>query len=226
MFKRLFQSDRGEAPRPEAEPDGASAARGVMDEREERNTPRSSRHARPVPGFDDSFEEIYENAVVKPPSLSYGILKVADMMSSPHLTSMSVELKRSSILMALDAAGAETGRLLEDAVFRQRALNDCEEALQEKLEAFEAVQASKVGRIRAELDRLTEQHMAQIQASLDEVAREQDNLRDWKRRKQAESQRIAEAASYCVPKNSTANEGFATLLERGSGAARRSEVAK
>ena len=163
------------------------------------------------------FEQIYQAAAVKPPRLPYGILKVADMMSSAHLDGMSAEAKRCSLLMALEAAGAEVEDLLQDAVVRQRALNDYEESQKNRLKNFEQAKAEDNNKIQAELDRLTSQYMARIQANLDEVAKEQDAFRAWQRAKQVESQRITDAAAYCVPQSN--NTGVATLtavLERAS----------
>lgn len=170
---------------------------------------------------NDGFDDIYQNAAIKPPRLAYGILKVADMLASPHLSGMSNETKRSSILMALEAAGAEVDYLLEDAVFRQRALNDHEEAQLKALKEFEASKAAEIARIQAELDRLTAECMGNIQANLDEVAGEQDKLRAWQQRKQQESQRITDAVKFCVPAGAvTHHDGLSIVLERAAAAHR------
>ena len=163
------------------------------------------------------FEQIYQTAAVKPPRLPYGILKVAEMMNSPHLTGMSPEAKRCSLLMALEAAGAEIEDLLQDAVVRQRALNDYEEAQKTRLKSFEQTKSDDNVKIQAELDRLTSQYLSRIQANLDEVAREQDSFRSWQKMKQLESQRITEAAAYCVPQGSAASVSSLTaVLERAT----------
>ena len=52
-----------------------------------------------------TFEQIYQNAVVKPPKLAYGVHKVAEMAGSGHLAGMPAEFKRRALLMALEAAG-------------------------------------------------------------------------------------------------------------------------
>ena len=163
------------------------------------------------------FEEIYQTAHFKPPKLAYSILKVVEMAGSPHLAGMSAEAKRSALLMALDAAGVETEDLLQDAMLRQRALNEAEESLAKKLEEFEAIKAKENSRIQAELERLTAEHLARIQANLDEVAREEDQFRAWQKRKQQEGQRIADAATNCVPQGNAQNSNSLTiLLERTS----------
>jgi molecular chaperone GrpE (heat shock protein) len=131
---------------------------------------------------------------------------------------MSTETKRASLFMALEAAGVEVEDLLQDAVVRQRALNDYEEAQQTWLGGFEAAKLEENRRIQAELDRLTSQYMSRIQSNLDEVARAQDDLRNWLKQKQQEVQRITEAATYCVPQNGAAAPGnnLASVLERAS----------
>ena len=163
------------------------------------------------------FEQIYQSAAVKPPRLSYGILKVGEMMNSPHLAGMSPEAKRCSLLMALEAVGAEIEDLLQDAVVRQRALNDYEEAQKNRLQSFEQSKLDENKKIQQELDRLTAQYVARIQANLDEVAREQDNFHDWQRAKQQETHRITEAAAYCVPQGSAAGlSSLTAVLERAT----------
>jgi hypothetical protein len=162
-----------------------------------------------------SFEQIYQNSAVKPPRIAYGILKVAAMANSPHLTGMSSEAKRCSLLMALDAAGVEIEDLLQDAVVRQKALNDYEEQQQLKLKDFENAKLEENARIQAELDRVSNQLLMRIQGNLDEIAREQDKLRAWQRAKQQEAQRITEAATFCVPQGAVGS-GLAEVLERAT----------
>ena len=164
-----------------------------------------------------SFEQVYLNAAVKPTRIPYGILKVAEMLDSPHLSGMSPEAKRCSLLMALEAAGVEIEDLLQDAVVRQRALNDYEERQRNRVRDFDAVKAEENSKIQAELDRLTSQHLERIQANIEEVAREQDKMRTWQKGKQQESQRITEAATFCVPQGSAAAGGSLTaVLERAT----------
>jgi hypothetical protein len=231
MFKRLFQSHQGESDLRIEEPAPAEAS------------PADSRPpAGPAPAFpanfdliganQDSFDEVYDHAAVKPPSQSFGILKVAAMAASPYLAGMTAESKRSSILMALEAAGADLGYLLEDAVFRQRALDEREDLLQKRLAEFEAAKANEIAAIQAELARITAQSMARIQHDREEVAREQERLRLWQSRKQQESQRIADTAMFFAPQSVPApapqsppstmvHDGFAAMLERGAAASRR-----
>ena len=153
------------------------------------------------------FDEIYRNASVKPPKIPYGILKVAEMVNSPHLSGMSPAAKRGSLLMALDAASVQLEDLLQDAMVRQRALNEYEEAQGRRVKEFEAVKAKENEAIQAEIDRLKATHTARIQSNLDEVARNEESFRAWKKRKQQASEVIAEAAALCAPPGNVNNPG-------------------
>ena len=104
----------------------------------------------------------------------------------------------------------------ENEYLRMR-LAEAEETLRQRLEEFEESKAKENNKIQSELERLTAQYMARIQGNVDEVAREEDEFRDWQRRKQVEAQRIAEAATLCLPAGSAQNTNNLTLvLERAA----------
>jgi predicted phage gp36 major capsid-like protein len=139
------------------------------------------------------------------------------MINSPHLAGMSGDVKRCALLMALEAAHVDPDQLLQDAMLRQRALNDHEDSLQERLRAFEAAKAEENRAIQSELDRITSQHLARIQLNLDAVAHAQDDLRNWQESKQSECQRISDAAGFCVPQSGASGlSGLAAVLEQAS----------
>lgn len=167
------------------------------------------------------FEQIYRGASVKPPELPYGILRVVAMMNSPHLSSLSGDGRRSALMMALEAVGAEVEDLLQDAVVRQRALKEYEEQQQERLRKFEAGKLEENRKLQSELDRLTSDFMARMQANLDEVARRQDDFRAWQRKKNQQAQQILDAAALCVPEGIGPTGGsMAAVLERACAARR------
>ena len=174
-----------------------------------------------APPATAGFEQIYQTAAVKPPAIPYGILKVMNMADSPYLSGMTPEAKRCALLMALEATGAEIEDLLQDAVVRQRALNDYEERQQDQLSAFEAAKTEENQAIQAELDRVTAQYVIRIQANVDQVVREQDNVHGWQKRKIEECQRIAETAAFLVPQNGGSQHRTLTaVLERAAGSRR------
>jgi len=157
-----------------------------------------------------TFEEIYKTAPAQPPRMLYGILKVAEMLNSPHLAGMSHETKRCSVMMAIETAGIPVEDLLQDAMLRQRALNDYENAEEQRLKEFEGTIDRENGQLQTELERLTAQYMARIQRNIDEVAANQDRFRAWQKRKSQELQHISAAAAICVPKSAETNNSNAS----------------
>src|SRR5580693_7646289 len=127
MFRRLFQTS----------PTGSETQQEAPHE-----TPRAT-PCHPGLGKFDSFDEIYRSGPANQTNLPYDIMKVARMLESSHIESMSVESKRGSLMMALEAAGADAKDILQDAMVRQRALSDYEESQQRKLRDFEAYKAEE-----------------------------------------------------------------------------------
>jgi hypothetical protein len=224
MFKRMFQFSSSENETPSAGRTGSAAHPSGMVKLSVALQRESERHGNGVAGTAkgvapvlESFEDVYAVAGIKAPGKNYTILKIAEMLNSKHLSDMTPEAKRGSLMMALEAAGAEIGDLLQDAVARNRSLDEYEEKRQDHVKKFEAAKAEENNKLHAELERMTSQYMSRIQANSDQVAQEQDSLRGWQKRKQQESQRITDAATFCVPQGNGSNgnaNGLSAVLER------------
>ena len=144
------------------------------------------------------FEEIYRTAAIKGPKMGYNIIKIIEMLGSEHIRNMPTEMKRATLLMALEAASVQVDEVLQDATLRQRAINTYESIQRKHLEEFEARKAQDNCAIQAEMERVTAEYNARISNNLDEVSREKDSFRKWISKKQQEAQRIAEAVALCV----------------------------
>jgi hypothetical protein len=107
------------------------------------------------------------------------------------------DIKRASVLMALDAAGTSADDLLQEAKRRQQALTSYEAGQQKQLEQFEARKAHENTLIQAEMERVTAHYAERIQHNQDQVGREKETLRNWKMQKQYENQRISEVIELC-----------------------------
>lgn len=151
----------------------------------------------------------------------FGIMKVVEMVNSQHLSGLSPDAKRCAVMMALEAVGVGMEELLQDAVLRQRSLADDEQEKQTTLRRFEESKADENGKLQEELDGVTARFMSEMQANLDEVSREQDKFRFWQKKKQQETQQIAEAAAVCVPEGAVGIGGSLTAVLERACAARR-----
>jgi Asp-tRNA(Asn)/Glu-tRNA(Gln) amidotransferase A subunit family amidase len=148
-----------------------------------------------------SFPEIYDAAEIATPAHGYTILKVAGMLQSEHLRGLSPEVKRSSILVALEAAGAKVDDIIQDAVRRDRALDSFENVLSKSRAGVEAAKIEENRKIEAEMNKMLAEYRARIQANNETVTKENERFAAWQTKKQAEERTIADAVSYFVSEN-------------------------
>ena len=159
-----------------------------------------------------SYEDIYRAAGILNPPSGYGIQKVVDMLNSERLRDLAKEVKRASVLMALDAAGTSLDDLLRDATRRQQALDSYESSRRKQLEEFEAHKSQENAQIEAEMERLCAHYAERIQKNREQIDQEKAALRNWQGAMQHESQRIAEVLELCekqtaAPVNSLLSSG-------------------
>jgi hypothetical protein len=144
-----------------------------------------------------SYDDIYHAAGILSPRTGYGVHKVVEMLDSDRIRDLSKDIKRASVLMALDAAGTSADDLLQDATHRQQALNSYEAGQQKQLEEFEARKAQENAKIQAEMEKVTAHYAERIQQNDDQVLREKEALRNWQMAKQHENQRISAVIELC-----------------------------
>jgi hypothetical protein len=156
----------------------------------------------PAPGRKPtSFDEIYAAAEIAAPTHGYTILKVAEMLQSEHIRNLPAGVKKSSILLALDAAGVKLQEVIEDALKRDRALDTYERVQQKSIDDLQTKKDEENRRIQQEMERVIAEQKAKIQANSDEVSRAVEAFRAWRVQKQQEEQGIYDAVSYFVTEN-------------------------
>jgi hypothetical protein len=148
-----------------------------------------------------SFEQIYRAAEIPAAPQGYSILKVAQMLESEHIRNLPSDVKKSSVLVALDAAGTDIKDVIQDAVRRDRALDTYERVQQRAVEELESRKSQENSQIQAEIDKYLTEQRAKMQANSDEVAREKERFSGWRLKKQQEEKKIADAVGYFVSEN-------------------------
>jgi len=143
-----------------------------------------------------SFAEIYGAAGINPPSHGYTILKIIDLLQSEHIRNLSRDVKRSSLMLALEAAGVKAQEIVQDAVRRDKALDTYESVQSKALEELEAKKTQENQQLQAEIDRRVKEMQSRIEANNDEVTKEKERFYGWQLKKQQEEQKIGDAVSY------------------------------
>jgi hypothetical protein len=171
-----------------------------------------------------TYEDIYRAAGIMSPGSGYGIHKVVDMLNNERIRDLAKDVKRSSVLMAFDAAGISADELLTDATRRQNALTAYEAAQVKQLEEFEARKAKENSRIEEEMEKVRVHYAQRVQANLDQVAKEKEALRNWQMAMQHETQRIGEVIELCGKQSAPPAVEKATAAAAGAQASEKSEA--
>lgn len=148
-----------------------------------------------------AIDDVYRSARIEAPPHGYTVLKVAEMLESEHIRALPADVKRKSVMVALEAAGVAVDDIVADAVRRDQALDTYERVLEKHLETLRAEKAAENARLESDIATQT----AQLRARIDEnnllVTREQDELLAWRARKQQAESTIAEAVGHFVTEN-------------------------
>jgi hypothetical protein len=148
-----------------------------------------------------SFEEIYKAAEIPPAPQGYSILKVSQMLESEHIRNLPSDVKKSSVLVALDAAGVDIKEVIQDAIRRDRALDTYERVQQRAADELETRKNKENSDIQAQIDKYVTEQRAKIQSNNEEVSREKERFTGWRLKKQQAEKKIAEAVGYFVSEN-------------------------
>lgn len=155
-----------------------------------------------------SFDEIYKAAEIPDPPKGYSIFKVSEMLQSEHIRSMPADVKRSSVLVALDAAGVDIKDVIQDAVRRDRALDTFERVQEKAATELESRKNQENAQIQTEIDKFVSEQRAKMQANNDEVTREKERFFGWRLKKQQEEKKISDAVAPFVSENPITTGGL------------------
>ena len=156
-----------------------------------------------------SMADIYQSAGILNPRKGYSILKVVEMLRSEHLRGLAKEMKRATVLVALDAAGITVEEVTQDAKARLEAIDAYEAEQRKQFETLLARKAEENQQIMAELERIKATYAERMRRNLEGVAREKATFGNWLATKQQESQSISEALELCVKAEANEPAGHA-----------------
>src|ERR1700729_170973 len=137
-----------------------------------------------------SFDEIYKAAEIPPAPQGYSILKISHMLESERIRNLPSDVKRSSVLVALDAAGIDIKDVIQDAIRRDRALDGYERVQQRAAQELEERKNKENSEIQAQIDKYVTEQRAKIQSNNEEVSREKERFSGWRLKKQQEEKKI------------------------------------
>ena len=191
---RLIVTDSGEAGAP---PSGPPPEREIPPAAfEDVNAPRIVRSA--VAASVDTFEAVYDEAGIQLPAHKYGVDKVSEMLESKRLASLGREVKATAVLAALEAAQVPIRDVIQDAVHRDKALDDFEAAKEAEVQELKARSEARIAAIKDEIDSLLREKNTEIEG-LKKAAEEAERaFVELQARKRKEEDRLHEVVSHFI----------------------------
>ncbi len=169
----------------------------------------------PPPVHSAELSVVYDSAKITPPAHGYTVLKVAEMLHSEHIRALPAEVRRKSVLVALDAAGVTVEEIVEDAVRRDRALDTYERVLQQHVDKLVEATTADNRALEDEVAKRAAELRAQIDENTRRAAAGQAELQAWRQRKQHEEALIAEAVGHFVSENPVTRSASAPAPPQG-----------
>lgn len=156
------------------------------------------RVARSSVATSDSFEAVYEEAGIALPAHKYGVDKVSEMLQSKRLASLGREVKATAVLAALEAAQVPIRDVIQDAVLRDKALDDFEAAKEAEVQDLKAKSEARIAAIKDEIDALLREKNAEIEGLKKAADDAERAFTDLQARKRQEEDRLHEVVSHFI----------------------------
>jgi hypothetical protein len=146
----------------------------------------------------DSFEAVYEEAGIALPAHKYGVDKVSEMLESKRLATLGREVKATAVLAALEAAQVPIRDVIQDAVLRDKALDDFEAAKNSEVKDLKAKSEARIAAIKDEIDALLREKNAEIEGLKKAAEDAERAFTELQARKRKEEDRLHEVVSHFI----------------------------
>ena len=145
-----------------------------------------------------SFEAVYEEAGIALPAHNYGVDKVSEMLGSKRLASLGREVKATAVLAALEAAQVPIRDVIQDAVLRDKALDDFEGAKETEVRELKAKSEARIAAIKDEIDALLRAKNSEIEELKKAAEAAEQAFAELQTRKRKEEDRLHEVVSHFI----------------------------
>ncbi len=143
-----------------------------------------------VPADVADFAAVYSEAGITLPDHSYGIDKIAEMLENKRLASLGKDARATAVMVALEAAGVPLKDVIQDAVLRDKALDDFEAAKQREVAEVRARNQERIQKLNAEVEALVKKVGAEVEALKLESEQAEKAFGALQERKRKEEQRL------------------------------------
>jgi hypothetical protein len=151
-----------------------------------------------APATVPDLATIYKEAGIESPLHGYGVDKLTEMLSSPHLANAPREVRATAAQVALEAARVPLRDIIDDALLRSKALAafEADKAFELQLLQMRAERRAQV--LRDQVDAFRKQKMAEIEEMKRTVDDADGGLAQLRARKRREEERLHRIVTHFV----------------------------
>ena len=145
-----------------------------------------------------SFEAIFQAFGIKDSSTGFTVYRAEELLKSVHLKSASPDIRRSALMVALEALRISPEEVIQDAVRRDKALTQFEKIEERRLRELEQKKSEENKRLQEEMERIFNEIREKMEDNNNLIKETRDKFQTWQQEKEKEEQRLSGVLQYFV----------------------------
>lgn len=150
-----------------------------------------------------SFEAIFQAFGIRDAAHGFTVYRVEELLKSVHLKSASPEIKRSALMVALEALRIPAEEVIQDAVKRDKALTQFEKIEERRLRELEQKKSDENKRLQDEMERIFNEIREKMEDNNTIVKELRERFQTWQQDKEKEEQRLSSVLQFFVAQEPT-----------------------
>ncbi|MCL4539076.1 MAG: hypothetical protein M1378_05655 [Bacteroidetes bacterium] len=145
-----------------------------------------------------SFEAIFRAFGIKEPASGFTVYRAEELLKSVHLKDTSPDIKRSALMVALEALRIPPEEVIQDAVKRDKALTQFEKIEERRLREMEQKKSEENKRLQEEMERIFNEIREKMEDNNNLLKEAREKFQSWQQEKEKEEQRLSGVLQYFV----------------------------
>jgi len=145
-----------------------------------------------------SFEAIFQAFGIKEPAQGFTIYRAEELLKSVYLKNATPEVRRSALMVALEALRIPAEEVIQDAVKRDKALTQFEKIEERRLRELEQKKSEENKRLQEEMERIFNEIREKMEDNNTLIKETREKFQAWQEEKEKEEQRLSGVLQYFV----------------------------
>ncbi len=145
-----------------------------------------------------SFEAIFQAFGIKEPANGFTVYRAEELLRSVYLKNANPEIRRSALMVALEALRIPAEEVIQDAVRRDKALTQFEKIEERRLRELEQKKSEENKRLQEEMERIFNEIREKMEDNNSLLKDTRDKFQAWQQEKEKEEQRLSSVLQYFV----------------------------